>query len=301
MALEGTVKTPLGTVPKKQAALVGAGLVGILGVAWYRSKKSAQTATASGTDTTNLDPSIYDTSTGQTWASEGLGPYGQDPNGGQFDSSSFTGGQVIGYDGSGQPVYGPAGGSFGTPTPNSGPGTFTSNAQWTQYVEDYLINTLGQNPVTVSEAIGKYIGGRPVDDAEVSIINQATAAGGLPPTAGATGNPPGFNHVAGSSGGTLAHNPVSGLKIVHKTATSFEADWTASKGAKSYLVTVFQGSRTVQKRIVTVPNSRLTVAGLNPGTQYRVRVRAQPGGTGGRDASISVRTNASTPVHPVRR
>lgn len=310
MALEGSVTTPVGKISKKTALITGGGLTAVLGIVWYRSKKTAAATNAQTTDTTNLDPSIYDTSTGQTWASEGLGPYGQDPSA-QMDSSSFTGGQVIGYDGSGQPIYGPAGGSFGTPTPNSGPGTFTSNGQWSQYAQSYLADTVGLNASTVSEALGAYIEGRPVTDAEVAIISQAIAFAGVPPVSGTTGNPPGFNHVAtggtGGGTGTVAHNPVNGLKIEGKTSTSFTVNWNASKGAKSYLVTVFKGSTTIKKQTVTAPNSRLTVTGLIPGTSYRVRVRAQPGGTGGRDANISVRTDANRvthgpiPVRPVRR
>jgi hypothetical protein len=303
MALEGTLTTPFGAIPKKQAVLVGGGLAGILGIVWVRSRNQAASASASP-DTAALDPAVYDTSTGQTWESEGLGPYGQDPNGGQFDSSSFTGGQVIGYDGSGNPIYGPSGGGFGTPTPNTGPGTFTSNAQWEQYAIDYLVNTVGLDGAKVSSALGKYLNHQPVTDAEIVIINQATGAADKPPVAGPNGDPPGFIHVTGGIGGgtgTVAHNPVAGLKVVNKTGTSVEIDWQASSGAKSYLVTVFQGTRIIRRNTVNAPNSRLTAGGLHPNTPYKFRVRAQPGGTGGHDANISVRTDrAIIPRHPVQ-
>lgn len=304
MALEGTMHTPLGNLPKKEVAIGGGLLAAVLGIVWIRSRNAGANAAADSgaTDTSTLDPAVYDTDTGQTWASEGLGPYGQDPNGGQFDSSSFTGGQVIGYDSQGNPIYGPVGGSGGGnfTNPNSGPGTFTSNANWDQYATDFLVNTLGQDGPTVSKALGAYLAGSPVTDSQVAIINQATGVAGMPPVTGANGMPPNFNHVGSSNGGgTVAKNPVSNLHLVSKTSTSIQVDWNASPGAKTYLVTTFSGGRTVNKKTVTAPNSRATINGLHPGTNYNIRVRAQPGGTGGRDANISVRTNASTPKHPV--
>jgi hypothetical protein len=290
MALEGTLSTPLGKVPKKTAVIAGGGIVGVLGIAWYRSKNAGASADTSSTST--LDPAVYDQETGQTWESEGLGPYGEDPNGGQFDSSSFTGGQVIGSGG---------GGSFGGGSaPNTGPGTFTSNGNWSQYATDYLVNTIGRDGPTVSRALGAYLAGSPVTDSQIGIINEATGAAGMPPVTGANGRPPAFNHVGTTTGG-IAKNPVDGAHVVSKTTTSVQVDWNASPGAKSYLVTTFQGSKTVNKRTVTAPVSRITVTGLHPGTNYNVRIRAQPGGTGGRDANVSVRTNASTPKVPVRR
>jgi hypothetical protein len=186
--------------------------------------------------------------------------------------------------------------------PNTGPGTFTSNGQWTQYVTDYLVNTLGLPASNVSAALGAYIEGHPVTDAQISIIDQAIAAGDKPPVPGVNGNPPGFVHVGviGGGTGTVAHNPVTGLKVVKKTSTSVEIDWNKSSGAKSYLVTVFQGTRIIRRNTVNVPNSRLTVSGLHPNTPYKFRVRAQPGGTGGHDANISVRTDRAVVVrHPV--
>lgn len=299
MALEGTLTTPLGKIPKKTAVIAGGGLVGVLGIVWYRSKNASAGATPAGAST--LDPAIYDQDTGQTWESEGLGPYGQDPNGGQFDSSSFTGGQVIGYDQTGNPVYGSGGGgSFGGGSaPNTGPGTFTSNGTWEQYAVDYLVNTIGRDGPTVSRALGAYLAGDPVNDTQVGIIHEATGAAGMPPITGANGRPPAFNHVGGTTGGTTAKNPVEGAHVVSKTTTSFQVDWNASPGAKSYLVTTFQGGKTVSKKTVTAPNSRITVGGLHPGTAYSVRIRAQPGGTGGHDANVSVRTNATSPRHPV--
>lgn len=294
MAIEGNVKTPLGEVPKKTAVIAGGGAVLLIGVVYYRSKKSAASAAAStpasAADST-LDPSVYDQSTGATWASEGLGPYGQDPNANQTDSSSSNGSQVLGYDSNGNPVY-----QAGNPSPNTGPGSFTNNAQWAQYAEDYLVNTVGMDASTVGNALGKYISGGKVDDNQFSVIQSAVAFAGGAPVAGTGGFPPNINHVGtppGNPGGN-AKNPVSGLKVTDDGFTSITVEWDKSTGAKSYLVTVFDGSKTVSKKTATGTTARM--GSLKRNTHYNIRVRAQPGGTGGTDASIEATTKGATAV-----
>jgi hypothetical protein len=297
MAIEGNIKTPLGEVPKKTALIAGGGAVLVIGVVYYRSRQAANSsqtaANGSGTSDSTLDPSIYDQSTGQTWASEGLGPYGEDPNGGQFNAGNSTGsGQIIGYDSAGNPIYSPAGGT----APNTGPGSFTNNAQWAQYAEDYLVNTVGMDAATVGNALGKYISGAGVDDTQFGVIQSAIAFAGPAPVAGTAGFPPSINHIGTPPGTGNAQNPVGGLKVTDDGFTSITVGWNKSTGAKSYLVTVLDGSKKVASKTVTGTTARM--GNLKRGTSYTIRVRAQPGGTGGNDANVNAKTKGGVSSIP---
>lgn len=176
--LEGTVATPFGHLPKTGVAVAVGGVALVLGVAWYRSKNAA--AATPAVDPNATDPNATDPA---------LDPYSSG------NAGLNTGGY---YDGSGNWIpYGPqssGGSSPGTP----GPGSFTNNSEWSQYVQQYLTGTTGLDPATVGHAIGNYLTGTAVDDSQITIINQAIAAGDRPPIAGPNGNPPGYIH-AGTS------------------------------------------------------------------------------------------------------
>jgi hypothetical protein len=240
MALEGDMKTPIGPVKKKTAAIVGAGGILIIGIVWYRTKQQNAAAATTATDQSgNIDPA-----TGlPTGSPEDLAAL-QAQNQGQFDSSSFTGGQVTGYTSSGQPVYSPGAGAFGSVPPNTGPGTFTSNGQWSQYAEQYLVDNAGGDAATVGNALGKYITGQPVTPDQTQIIDSAIAFAGYPPIAGPAGNPPGINTInppvppGGTGGGTGTPHwvwftvPVAGLTL---EGLAKRNHWTAATlaGAES--------------------------------------------------------------------
>lgn len=185
MAIEGTIKTPFGTMQKKTAVIAGVGLVGIAGIAWYRSKQQAASTAAANppVDTSTTDPNAIDPATGLPYSEETAGSQGfadQLGSGGYYDS----GGNWIPYS---QQAF---------PSTNPGPGSFTSNPQWVQYVEDYLVNTAGLSSADVGAAIGKYIAGLPVTSDQVSIITQAIAIGGQPPSSGNGGYPPNYHEQA---------------------------------------------------------------------------------------------------------
>jgi hypothetical protein len=197
MALEGMVKTPFGEVKKKTAAIVGIGGVGLLGIVYYRSKKNAGSSTpATSSDTSSTDSTD----------SSNIDPATGYPYGSAEDVQALQSQQMIG--GGFGSVYG--GGPGGSTTPGTTPGAFTTNAQWSQYAEDYLVNTVGLNASDVGNALGKYLTGQPVTSDMVVIINQAIAFAGAVPVPGANGNPPGFNQVSGGS--TVAVPNVIGME-----------------------------------------------------------------------------------------
>lgn len=169
--LEGTITTPLGTVNKKTAVVVGGFVLALAGIVWYRQRKAAQQAASVAA----VGGSLINPATGF--------PYGS-----AEDAAALAAqGNYVSPGGGG-------GGGSSIPTPNTGPGTFTTNAQWAQYVEEYLTgNGTVTDNAALSTAIGKYLAGQPLTSAEVDLVHMATAIGDKPPLAGPTGFPPAIN------------------------------------------------------------------------------------------------------------
>jgi hypothetical protein len=163
--LEGTVKTPFGEVSKKTAVIVGVGLVGLLGIVYYRSKKAKATAGAGAN--TGIDPA-----TGY--------PYGSPEDAAALEAqAAYVTPTGVGGSGGG-------GGSGGT--------GFATNGQWAQAAEQFMqADGLVEDPAALAAALGKYITGQPVSDVDMSLIDQAIAFQGYPPVAGPSGYPPSIN------------------------------------------------------------------------------------------------------------
>ena len=159
------------------------------------SAAAAAPLPASGTGST--DPTI-DPATGVPYSQEAAygaaGASAIDPATG-LPYSAETG-YGYGYGGTG--YYG---GGSGTP----GPGSFTTNAEWAQYAEQYLTQNEGLGSGAVGAAIGRYVGGLRLTPEQVSVVEQAIAFAGLPPVAGNGGNPPGY--LTDSGGGKKTTGP----------------------------------------------------------------------------------------------
>lgn len=173
-------------IQKKTAAIVGIGLIGIIGIEWYKNKQAQSAAAAANAQATQqAGQNEIDPSTGFPYGSSedaaALQSQSNYMNPYAYNSGSYVGGQVIGYDGTGNPIYGP-----------TNTGSFTSNAQWAQYVESYLESNQGADPTTVGNAIGKYITGQPLTSDMIQVVENAIAIAGYPPVSGANGNPPNF-------------------------------------------------------------------------------------------------------------
>lgn len=160
--LEGTLNTPLGDVKKSTAVLIGGGLIVVIGVGWYRTRKATQSSAAGA----NME---IDPATGYAYGSP------EDAAALANQTRYVT-----------PPSGSPSGGG-----PEVGPGSFTNNAQWAQYVETYMVqNNLVTDPSLLSAALGKYLAGQVPNADESNLIHQAIAYGGLPPAAGKDGYPP---------------------------------------------------------------------------------------------------------------
>lgn len=171
--LSGTIKTPLGTVSKTNAAIAG-GLVAVLvGVVWYRQKKNASPYDPTAAGTAEINPA-----TGY-------------PFGSVEDAAAMA--RQAQYVSPGGSVGGSGGGGGGSIGSGATP-RFTNNGEWSQYVILYMSeNDLIDDPSMLSAALGKYLAGQPVTTEQTSLIEQAIAIADKPPLAGSTGYPPSIN------------------------------------------------------------------------------------------------------------
>lgn len=191
MALDGTVKVPgIGPVSKKTALSAGAVVAVLAVILVARRKNAASSSTAPATSTAaagqQTDPAgnvgVLDPQTGYVQGSaEDTAALAAAQGGYSPYDTSQLGGGLGGY------YYGPGGSVQATPP---GPGNFADNAEWAQYAESYLTGTLQANPAAVSPAIGAYLAGTDVTDAQRDIIEQAIAIADKPPQAGPGGYPP---------------------------------------------------------------------------------------------------------------
>jgi hypothetical protein len=179
----GTINL-FGKKVKTQTVLLGAGsvIVVAVGIGYYRSKKAASSAAAANAATTSandIDPATgFPSGSPQDEAALAGMSEGDLGLGG---NTSTGAGEIIGYDGVGNPIY-----AAGT---TSIVGGFTSNAQWGQAAEQYL----GSNGSdAIAAAIAKYLSGQPVTSDQVTLVQEAIAVEGNPPVAGTNGNPPGY-------------------------------------------------------------------------------------------------------------
>lgn len=179
----------VGGVSKKALLIGGAASAAVIVVIIIRRRSSASaatTATTGATDSTStdgttsdyVDPGLTDTSGGPTYGATGY----VDPNTGQW-------------------VYGATG---------TGQAAATSNQQWAQMAEQYLTQNSGADPGALSAALGKYLTGQAVTSAEESLIDQAIAVEGYPPSGGAGGYPPGIRTQSSSGGGDVTVPHVTG-------------------------------------------------------------------------------------------
>jgi hypothetical protein len=229
---------------------------------WYRSRGGG----AGGTATDAAIPGQINPQTGYTYGS----PEDQaalaamaGSSLGQADSSSWVGGQTIGYDQYGNPVYGQGGGGV--------PGAFTNNAQWTQSAEAYM-GSSGND--AIAAALGKYITGQSLTTDQRTIVQSAIASQGYPPIAGPQGFPPSYKTQEGAPPGSTAKNPVHDLTLVART-TQLDAHWDPLANAQKYIVKLHYNGRVVQQ--VTQAGTFHTFHNLAPNRRYTVTVWAQPG------------------------
>lgn len=266
---------------KKQTVMIAAAAAAVLGIGIYRYRKqqAADAATQSATDAAGTG----------TGTADQIDPATGFPYGSVEDASALT--SQAGYN---SPIggLGTSGVSYSYAPGTGYPQGFTSNAQWSQAVEDYLVNTTGADANTVGNALGKYITGQELTADQQAVVNQGIAFQGYPPVAGPDGYPP---HIrtgpaptptpTPTPGGTVyAVNPPTGLHLLSSSRTGVTIGWNATQHATSYTVNlVGHGPSNTNK---TYEN----IGSLKPNTSYTVQVWANPTKSGGPHATLTFRT-----------
>jgi len=190
MALEGTVKTPFGTISKKTAVIGGVAIAGIGGIFWWRWRQNQAAAQASSTSTgamvtdpagnqcAQVDPNTdYCPGTAEDEQAAQQAEYGSDIGVG-YDSGG------IGYPGNGAGEYVDPNGNVcvapdadgycpqsvtGTPTTTQ----ITTNAEWVTEVDQQFPN--------YTQALAMVLGGVPVSTAQKNQFLEAVGVFGPPP------------------------------------------------------------------------------------------------------------------------
>lgn len=278
-----TINLPgVGKVKKTTAGVVAA-VVLVLGIMWYRNRSSSSVNSATGTATVT-DPAgnvcaVVNPATGYCPGT----PADIGAQGPGLNNALGGGGGIIGYDQRGNPIYG---NTTGTQVQNGPP--FSTNAAWSQYAITTLEGN-GYDAATVTAALGAYISGSLVTEAQHVIINAAIAVANYPPSAGANGFPPAIN-VAGSQGGTVtipdlkgkhagdAHNALAALGLhpsapAGQKASEIVTGTQPAAGAKVQVgtfVVINAAAAPAGSGMVTIPNE----AGKSAGQAHNALVAA---------------------------
>lgn len=294
------VKKPL----PKWAVFGGVGIVGLLVFQYYRSKSSGSAAQQASQAASTTDQYPPDGTTGDP-----TDPYSTDPATGQTygNEAAGSGGTYGAFGGGGG--TGSGGGGSGTPGPYTVPGgpPFASNSAWADWAIQELTAT---NPMVdvgaLTDALGAYLAGAPVDAAQKTLIFDALAIAGDPPVAGPGGYPPkvlanggkgggGGGGSGGGGGGGSGGNPGGritgggpgipgqphGLTAVARY-TQADLSWRPVRNATRYRVRAWTATAHVQVIAdVTVTTTRTTLHNLPEKTRIGWHVQAlDPAGGG---------------------
>lgn len=181
-------------------------------------------------------------------------------------------------------------------------GKYATNGAWAQAAINYLVG-LGIDPTAANEAIQQFLASQQLTSQQQGDLNMAISALGAPPDLpGPIGTPPKpvvtppnvpgppDGHTAGPVG-AYAANPVTGLKIGTKTATTIGLSWNRSANATGYTVYISDGSKPEGSTTAPGTQGGITVGGLKPFTHYNFRVQATPAKAGAASANTNATTN----------
>lgn len=190
----------IGGVKKKTLIIGGVAVGGLVIVVVYMRTKSAGSTANQGsvTDPAGNVCSALNPSSGYCPGTAEDLAYSQTALG--TNAASYVGGQIIGYDGNGNPIY-------SSSSPVTGPGSYVNNAEWSQAALLYITQQEpSADPAVIANALGAYIEGAPVTATQKQIIEQAIAFQGSPPVPGPNGDPPNINE-------SSAPPPVQSTKV----------------------------------------------------------------------------------------
>lgn len=266
----------IGGVDKKYVAAGGVLVAGVLVIVYFRAKKQTSSASSSTTGGVTdpagnvcdaLDPnSGYCPGTPQDTAY-------QQSTLANTNAGSYVGGQVIGYDQYGNPIY------SSSPTQTGVPGGFTNNAEWAQASQAYLTtNEPNADPGIIGIALGLYINGQGVTADQQQIIEQAIAFEGLPPVGGPGGFPPSIKTVntpPPPPPGTAKPGPPSDITVDNPKSTA-NVSWKPGKNATSYNFGISPAPTGGSSGMHNIgARTQYNVSGIQKGKTYTITVTAQ--------------------------
>jgi hypothetical protein len=251
----------IGGLKPKVTVPLAIGIAGFVGWRWWQARKAVGTgdeSTISDGEFGAIDTSIPDT----------LNPF----------PGSFGGG-------------GGGGGDSSTGDRNGdgtiGPGEFTNNGQWTDYVVDRLQGDRWTSN-DVQLALGLGLAGKPTTDAQQEILRAAIAVGGQPPSGSLTV----------VSGGNTSITVAPGGVSVSPAETTATVSFSSVPGANSYQV--FRNG--IASPAGAGSSSPIVIGGLTPNTSYGVSVAAvtTSGTPGPKSSEVGFKTKAFTMAAPGR-
>lgn len=181
--------------------------------------------------------------------------------------------------------------SYGSNTGGTGgsdPGQITTNDQWSRYAIEQLGSDRWTNS-EVAEALGNYLTGQPLTDAQQSIVRAAIGVAGHPPV-GSPAIIPG-----GNVGLTVAPNAVTASGI---TPTSAMINFIGVSGASTYRV--YRSGTSAAAG--TGSSTPISLQGLTPGTSYTVTVSGVNGAgvEGPKSSPVTFKTVAAVAAKPTQ-
>jgi len=266
--MAGTVKLPvIGQVKTTWVWVGGLAVVGIVGYAYIRHRNTAAASSSSG----------YDTTTADTTAADLSGTSDIDPATGlPYDEESAL---------SDYGAYGDYGAGFGGGFFSPGPASVAGGIAAVPSV----IGASQANAISAIQGAGLIPFPSSVESGMGNVISQSPAAGSQVDVGTTVYWQPeaGTGSTGGGGGSGHAVNPVSGLHVTRTGYTSVGVAWHAARGATGYEVTVTGPSAPPP---VHVTGTGARIGSLERKKHYDIKVRAQPGGTGGTDAHVGVTT-----------
>lgn len=163
-------------------------------------------------------------------------------------------------------------------TGDAGTGLITTNAQWSQDALSKLADSYSSTDIVT--ALGNYLGGQPLSDAQQAIVRSALAVSGNPPVGS-------FSVIPGGNVG-LTVAP-TGVNVGSISTTSAAINFSEVPGAASYKVSASNGASD------TGSSSPIVLSGLAPNTSYSVTVTPYTASNtaGPSSTAVSFKTAAS--------
>ena len=290
--LEGTINVPLAGKQPKKFVVGGLLVVGTLTVVYYVRKRktsaAAATSPASGGQyppdgTTGNPQDLYSTdpATGQTYGNELTGAGAGGALGSGAASGLYYDPATGAYDLTSPYGTGGTGVSSGNPATPGGP-PFANNAAWSNWaIQELQALDPGIDTGALTNALGVYLQGDPITQAQKPLIFDALAIAGDPPVAGTGGYPPKVKTSPTTNHTTVTVPNVTGDRVENANsaleALGLKSSFGTRKPGVAYVVSA--QSPAAGRRVADGSTVHLTIREQAPARKPPAPV-LDPGGPG---------------------